>query len=66
MRGVNRFGVRALKGSMEGSDGEDDGDMVLFSQILRSAGEHPPGIAEDDDEIDGAVLFGDADETREL
>ena len=52
--------------AMEGSDGEDEGDMVLFSQILRSAGEHPPGIAEDDDEIDGAVLFGDADETREL
>ncbi|KAI0750751.1 hypothetical protein C8Q80DRAFT_1250317 [Daedaleopsis nitida] len=50
----------------EGSDEEDDGGMVLFSQILRSVGEHPPGIAEDDDEIDGSVLFGDADETREL
>lgn len=47
------------------SDGEDGG-MVLFSQILRSVGDHPPGIAEDDDEIDGAVFFGDADETREL
>ncbi|KAH9943498.1 uncharacterized protein BXZ73DRAFT_40044 [Epithele typhae] len=45
---------------------EEEGDMVLFSQILRSAGEHPPGIAEDDDEIDGAVFFGDADEMREL
>ncbi|KAI0327111.1 hypothetical protein GY45DRAFT_1328034 [Cubamyces sp. BRFM 1775] len=50
----------------EGSDEEDDGGMVLFSQILRSMGDHPPGIAEDDDEIEGAVFFGDADETREL
>ena len=49
----------------EGSD-DEDGGMVLFSQILRSVGDHPPGIAEDDDEIDGAVFFGDADETREL
>ena len=47
------------------NDGEDGG-MVLFSQILRSVGDHPPGIAEDDDEIDGAVFFGDADEMREL
>ena len=45
---------------------EEEGDMVLFSQILRSVGDHPPGIAEDDDEIDGAVFFGDADEMREL
>lgn len=51
--------------TMEGSDDEDDG-MVLFSQTLRSVGDHPPGIAEDDDEIDGAVFFGDADEMREL
>ncbi|CDO71288.1 hypothetical protein BN946_scf184908.g45 [Trametes cinnabarina] len=50
----------------EGSDDDDDGGMVLFSQILRSVGDHPPGIAEDEDEIDGAVFFGDADETREL
>ncbi|OSD04176.1 hypothetical protein PYCCODRAFT_1476230 [Trametes coccinea BRFM310] len=52
----------------EGSDEDEgeDGGMVLFSQILRSVGDHPPGIAEDDDEIDGAVFFGDADEMREL
>lgn len=50
----------------DGSDDEDNGEMVLFSQLLRSVGDHPPGIAEDDDEIDGAVFFGDADETREL
>ena len=51
--------------SAEGSD-DEDGGMVLFSQILRSVGDHPPGIAEDDDEIEGAVFFGDADEMREL
>ncbi|KAJ3008073.1 hypothetical protein NUW54_g3300 [Trametes sanguinea] len=50
----------------EASDEDEDGGMVLFSQILRSVGDHPPGIAEDDDEIDGAVFFGDADEMREL
>lgn len=48
------------------SDDEDEGEMVLFSQLLRSVGDHPPGIAEDDDDIDGAVFFGDADEMREL
>ncbi|OCH92933.1 hypothetical protein OBBRIDRAFT_811427 [Obba rivulosa] len=47
------------------SDGEDGG-MMQFSQILRSVGEHQEGTVEDDDEIDGAVFFGDADEMREL
>ncbi|KAI0832350.1 hypothetical protein BC628DRAFT_1308870 [Trametes gibbosa] len=52
--------------TFDASDDEDNGEMVLFSQLLRSVGEYPPGIADDDDEIDGAVFFGDADETREL
>ncbi|KAI9001080.1 hypothetical protein BD414DRAFT_526393 [Trametes punicea] len=51
--------------SSEGNEEEEDA-MVLFSQILRSVGDHPPGIAEDEDEIEGAVFFGDADEIREL
>ncbi|OBZ70301.1 hypothetical protein A0H81_09957 [Grifola frondosa] len=51
--------------SGEDSD-SDDGGMMQFSQILRSVGEHAAGAAEDDDEIDGAVFFGDADEMREL
>ena len=50
----------------EETGSDDEGDMVLFSQIIRSVGDHPPGIADDEDEIDGAVFFGDADETREL
>ncbi|KAH9951646.1 hypothetical protein B0H21DRAFT_818089 [Amylocystis lapponica] len=47
------------------SDSEDDG-LMQFSQMLRSVGEHQAGAVGDDDEIDGAVFFGDADETREL
>ncbi|KZT12512.1 uncharacterized protein LAESUDRAFT_739908 [Laetiporus sulphureus 93-53] len=49
----------------EDSD-SDDGSIMQFSQILRSVGRHQGGAIEDDDEIEGAVLFGDADETREL
>lgn len=63
--GRNLPPVPLFNESVEGSD-DEDGEMVLFSQLLMSVGDHPPGIAEDDDEIDGAVFFGDADEMREL
>ncbi|KZT20408.1 hypothetical protein NEOLEDRAFT_1075785 [Neolentinus lepideus HHB14362 ss-1] len=46
-------------------EGYDESDMMAFSQVLHSAGDLR-GIEVDDDDIDGAVLFGDADETREL
>jgi hypothetical protein len=44
---------------------EDEGELMLFSQAMQS---RPDSITEvdDDDEFDGAVLFGDADETKEL
>ncbi|KAJ7764986.1 hypothetical protein DFH07DRAFT_811031 [Mycena maculata] len=51
-------------------DDEDDaesdhGGMMAFSQSMN--GYHlPAGAADDDDEMDGAVFFGDADEVREL
>ncbi|KAI0081714.1 hypothetical protein K474DRAFT_1671623 [Panus rudis PR-1116 ss-1] len=49
------------------SDDEDDEmGMYQFSQILQSVGENPAMDAEEDDEMDGEVLFGDADEAREL
>ncbi|THH32892.1 hypothetical protein EUX98_g1263 [Antrodiella citrinella] len=48
------------------SGGFEDGGMYEFSQILRSVGGYPAGAAEDDDEMDGAALFGDADDVREL
>jgi hypothetical protein len=43
-----------------------DGESLMeFSQALNYAGEQRGGL-EDDDEMDGAVFFGDADETREF
>lgn len=43
---------------------EDSFGMLAFSQMLNSvAGENTGGI-EEDDEIDGSVLYGDADEVR--
>lgn len=47
-------------------DDESIGGMFALSQVLQSVGGYAAGTAEDDDEIDGAVFFGDADETREL
>ncbi|KAF7433043.1 hypothetical protein PC9H_004989 [Pleurotus ostreatus] len=48
-------------------DDEDDnggGGMMAFSQVLTSTGEYRGGI--DDDENMADVLFGDADEQREI
>lgn len=48
-------------------DGDDeDGGMLAFSQILQSVGNYNTGAVEDDDEIDGSVFLGDADEARGL
>ncbi|KAJ7682685.1 hypothetical protein DFH06DRAFT_1161835 [Mycena polygramma] len=44
----------------------DDGGMMAFSQVMNSYNHLPAGAADDDDDLDGAVLFGDADENREL
>jgi hypothetical protein len=49
----------------EGMDGNRDASLIEFSQALSYAGDHR-GALEDDDEMDGAVFFGDADETREF
>jgi hypothetical protein len=46
---------------------DDDSGMMEFSQVLNAAGDFRIGGAMDnDDEMDGAVFFGDADEGREL
>ena len=42
----------------------DEDDLMTFSQSLNYAGGH--GVVEADDEIDGAIFFGDADEAREF
>lgn len=52
---------------MDESDTDSEmGAMMAFSQALNLAGDNRPGAAEDEDEIEGAVLFGDADEARQL
>ncbi|KAJ7781125.1 hypothetical protein B0H16DRAFT_1497159 [Mycena metata] len=50
----------------DGQESDDNGGMMAFSQVMNSYNHLPAGAAEDDDDIDGAVFFGDADEVREL
>ena len=57
----------------EDAEDDDDGDeedpfnnMMVFSQALRNAGDNRPSAADDDEDMDAAVFFGDADEIREL
>ncbi|KAG0709739.1 hypothetical protein DFH29DRAFT_12708 [Suillus ampliporus] len=47
-------------------DGYGSDDLMIFSQALNAAGGMHVAAADDDDEMDGAVLFGDADEVREF
>jgi hypothetical protein len=55
---------------IEISDGDSDSDgiggMMELSQVLRSVGDSRAGAANDDEDMDGSVLFGDADEFKEL
>ena len=48
------------------SDKEDAGGMMDFSQVLNNIGDARPGAVNDDDDMDGSILFGDADEFKEL
>lgn len=55
------------------SDDEDDdnqdpfANMMAFSQALKNTRDERPGaVAVDDEDMDSAALFGDADEVREL
>ncbi|KAG9317419.1 hypothetical protein JVU11DRAFT_1618 [Chiua virens] len=52
-------------GDDEDDDYSDD-DLMNFSQTLNAAGHMHTITADDDDDMDGAILFGDADEVREL
>lgn len=47
-------------------DDEADGGMLAFSQILQSVGNYTMGAVDDDDDLDGMVFLGDADEAREI
>jgi hypothetical protein len=51
---------------LNSDDDSDGGGMMAFSQALNLAGDNRPGAAEDEQEMEGAVLFGDADENRQL
>ncbi|VDB85440.1 unnamed protein product [Peniophora sp. CBMAI 1063] len=50
----------------EGDSDEEEEGMMQFSQVLNSTSGFARGTMEDDDEFEGAVLFADADENREL
>jgi hypothetical protein len=52
--------------SDDDSDSDGIGGMMEFSQVLRSVGDSRAGAANDDEDMDGSVLFGDADEFKEL
>ncbi|KAF5390582.1 hypothetical protein D9757_002698 [Collybiopsis confluens] len=52
------------------ADGEiqdfDIGGMIEFSQVLNAVGDVRAGALDDEGDLEGEVLFGDADEVREL
>ncbi|KAF9268080.1 hypothetical protein L218DRAFT_594305 [Marasmius fiardii PR-910] len=50
----------------DGDDDDDYGGMMQFSQVLNSTGDHRAGAIDEDEDMEGAVLFGDADEYKEL
>ncbi|KAK0206402.1 hypothetical protein DFS33DRAFT_1381508 [Desarmillaria ectypa] len=53
--------------SNHGDDDDDDGwGMIEFSQILNAVGDSRAGAIDEDEDMDGAVFFGDADEIKEL
>ncbi|TFK43428.1 hypothetical protein BDQ12DRAFT_674963 [Crucibulum laeve] len=66
-RTINQFPISFddTETNEEESD-SDVGGMMEFSQVLNIGGESGIGSLEDDDELDGAVFFGDADDVREL
>ncbi|KAK0242621.1 hypothetical protein EDD85DRAFT_296416 [Armillaria nabsnona] len=48
-------------------DEDDDGwGMMEFSQVLNAVGDSRAGAIDEDEDMDGAVFFGDADEVKEL
>jgi len=46
--------------------GHDDGGMMVFSQVLHNVGESRAGAVIDDEETEGNMFYGDADERREF
>ena len=64
---VNKSYLEQILGDNEVEDeDEDNGGMIEFSQVLQNVGDSRAGAMNDDDDMDGSALFGDADEQREL
>jgi len=63
---VNKPYLDQVLNEVDISDDEDAGGIMEFSQVLRSIGDSRAGAINDDEDMDGSVLFGDADEYREL
>lgn len=49
-----------------GMDDVEYGGMMEFSQVIHAAGDVRAGALDEDEDMEGAVFFGDADEVREL
>lgn len=47
-------------------DEDDEDELMLFSQSIRNTGNARAGSVEVEDDMDGEVMFGDADEAREF
>ncbi|KAJ4498626.1 hypothetical protein C8R41DRAFT_119564 [Lentinula lateritia] len=63
---VRPFPLYDHEGVEGGVDDTDYGGMMEFSQILNAAGDVRAGALDDDEDMEGAVFFGDADEIKEL
>ncbi|PBL02392.1 hypothetical protein ARMGADRAFT_1057824 [Armillaria gallica] len=51
---------------IHGDDDDDGWGMMEFSQVLNAVGDSRAGAIDEDEDMDGAVFFGDADEVKEL
>jgi len=57
---------RILNDGDVSDEDEETGGMMDLSQVLHNIGDARPGAVNDDDDMDGSILFGDADEFKEL
>lgn len=65
-RYVNTSYLERVLNDTNDSDDENVGGMVEFSQVLQNIGDSRAGAMNDDEDMSGSVLFGDADEHKEF
>ncbi|KAI5125021.1 hypothetical protein M0805_007445 [Coniferiporia weirii] len=58
--------LNTMDETQEGVEDDDGFGMVAFSQVLKNVAGDRLGGVDDDDEMDGSVLYGDADEMRDI